>query len=52
MYGYTSVLCHQCQKLRTMYGWMPIALQIWAMDEGLECCGTQTSIVKQEEALE
>jgi hypothetical protein len=31
-----------------MYGYLPIARQIWSLDEGLECCEVQTRIVKQE----
>lgn len=47
-YGITTVQCMTCWKSRTMYGWLPIARQIWHQDEGLECCDTQTRIVKQE----
>jgi len=48
-YGTTTVFCVRCEKFRAMYGWMPTARHIWHRDEGLECCGTQTVIIKQEE---
>jgi hypothetical protein len=31
-----------------MYGFLPMARAIWRLDEGLECCGVQTSIIEQE----
>jgi hypothetical protein len=48
-YGNTTVGCTECGKQRTMYGYLPMARQIWALDEGLLCCGVQTQIVHQEE---
>tara|TARA_R110000823_G_scaffold180029_2_gene312336 strand:- start:281 stop:442 length:162 start_codon:yes stop_codon:yes gene_type:complete len=48
-YGITTVFCVRCENKRAMFGWMPTARHIWHRDEGLECCGTQTVIIKQEE---
>lgn len=48
-YGKTTVFCVKCEKKRDMYGWLPIARQIWHQDEGLECCNQQTVIINQEE---
>ena len=46
-YGYTTVQCMKCGDKNTMYGFMPTADMIWHANEGLECCGQQTHIVKQ-----
>ena len=48
-YGITTVFCVKCEKKKTMFGWLPIARQIWHQDEGLECCNQQTVIISQEE---
>lgn len=46
-YGITTVQCMICWKSRSMYGYLPIARQIWSFNEGLVCCDVQTRIVKQ-----
>lgn len=46
-HGYTTVQCLKCGDKNTMYGYMPTALLIWDCNEGLECCGQQTRIIKQ-----
>lgn len=51
-YGITTVECIDCKKIKKMYGWLPIALQIWNQDEGLLCCDQQTQIINQEEKEE
>ena len=51
-YGITAVECTDCKKIKKMYGWLPIALQIWNQDEGLLCCDQQTQIINQEEKEE
>jgi hypothetical protein len=48
-YGTTTVKCYFCNKERKMYGYLPIARQIWHQNEGLECCNAQTWIIEQEE---
>ncbi len=46
-YGITTTFCDECKKKRTMYGFLPIARQIWHQNEGLLCCGIQTVIIDQ-----
>ena len=48
-YGITTVFCVKCEKKNSMYGFLPIARQIWHQDEGLVCCNQQTVIISQEE---
>ncbi len=45
--GYTTVFCVICEQERTMYGYLPFAREIWARNEGLECCHIQTVIINQ-----
>lgn len=47
-YGYTTVFCVMCENVRRMYGYLPMARQIWQLNEGLECCFRQTVIINQE----
>jgi len=46
-YGLTTVQCMKCGDKNRMFGFMPMALVIWHSNEGLECCGQQTMIIKQ-----
>lgn len=49
-YGTTTVICSVCWKKRKMFGWLPTAVTIWNLNEGLECCDQQTAIIEQEVA--
>jgi len=48
-YGTTTVFCLNCEQTSKMYGYLPIARQIWHLNEGMLCCNQQTVIIKQEE---
>jgi len=51
-YGTTTVFCLECEQTSKMYGYLPIARQIWRLNEGLECCNQQTEIIEQTEEEE